>query len=89
MSKAFNSSVRPRTFQKGELVLVLRRLIISHHKISGKFTANWKCPYIIENVYKGGAYHLIDKNSQWLMPPINGRYLKEISQLTMDKHINT
>ncbi|PKU59743.1 hypothetical protein MA16_Dca021077 [Dendrobium catenatum] len=69
--------VRPRSFQEGELVLVLRRPIIPHRKIGGKFVSNWEGPFVIEKVYQGGAYQLIDLNGQRPMPPINGRHLKK------------
>jgi hypothetical protein len=32
---------------------------------------------IIEKVYEGGAYQLIDHEGERPMPPINGRYLKK------------
>ncbi|PKU63440.1 hypothetical protein MA16_Dca026010 [Dendrobium catenatum] len=77
MAKSFDRMVRPRTFQEGELVLVLRRPIIPHRKIGGKFVSNWEGPFVIEKVYQGGAYQLIDLNGQRPMPPINGRHLKK------------
>ncbi|PKU61773.1 hypothetical protein MA16_Dca029192 [Dendrobium catenatum] len=77
MTKSFDRMVRPRSFQEGELVLVQRRPIIPHRKIGGKFVSNWEGPFVIEKVYQGGAYQLIDLNGQRPMPPINGRYLKK------------
>ena len=77
MSRVFDHKVRPRTFQEGELVLVLRRPIIPNKRICGKFEPNWEGPFIIEKVYQGGAYQLIDSNGERPMPPINGRYLKK------------
>lgn len=37
MVKSFDRMVRPRAFQEGELVLVLRRPIIPHRRMGGKF----------------------------------------------------
>ncbi|XP_028099511.1 uncharacterized protein LOC114299041 [Camellia sinensis] len=37
LSRAFNKKVRPRSFQVGELVLVVRRPIITTHRTSNKF----------------------------------------------------
>jgi len=76
MTRAYNKMVRPRTFQEGELVLVLKRPIIGRHT-GPKFSANWEGPYIIERVFEGGAYLLIDNQGNRVMPPVNGRYLKK------------
>ena len=46
--------------------------------MKGKFETKWKGPYIIEQVYDGGAYQLIDSHGVRPMPPINVRFLKEI-----------
>ncbi|XP_020681907.1 uncharacterized protein LOC110099160 [Dendrobium catenatum] len=77
IANSFDRMVRPRSFQEGKLVMVLRRPIIPHQKISGKFVSNWEDPFVIEKVYLGGVYQLIDLNGQRLMPPINGRYLNK------------
>ncbi|CAM8987939.1 unnamed protein product [Rhodiola kirilowii] len=37
LSRAFNKKVRPRSFQKGDLVLAVRRPIITSHKMGSKF----------------------------------------------------
>ena len=37
ISKAFNKKVKERVFQKGDLVLVVRRPMVMTHKIKGKF----------------------------------------------------
>jgi hypothetical protein len=50
--------------------------IIGRH-IGPKFSPNWEGPYIIEKVYGGGAYQLIDHEDERHMPPVNGRYLKK------------
>lgn len=75
MARSYDRLARVRTFHEGELVLVLRRPILGRH-VGPKFTPNWEGPYVIKNVYEGGAYQLIDKNGEKPMPPINGRYLK-------------
>ncbi|KAJ4746577.1 hypothetical protein LUZ62_080982 [Rhynchospora pubera] len=76
MTRAYNKLTRPRTFQEGELVLVLRRPILGRHH-GPKFSPNWEGPYIIDRVYEGGAYLLIDKDGNHPMTPISGRYLKK------------
>jgi hypothetical protein len=76
MARAYDKMARVRAFQQGELVLVLKRPIIGRH-IGPKFSQNWEGPYVIEKVYEGGAYQLIDHEGERPMPPINGRYLKK------------
>ncbi|XP_028552068.1 uncharacterized protein LOC114579981 [Dendrobium catenatum] len=77
MTKSFDRMVRPRAFQEEELILVLRRPIITHRRIGGKFVSNWEGPFVIEKLFQGEAYQLIDLEGQRPMPPINGRYLKK------------
>lgn len=68
--------MRPRTFRKGELVLVLKRPITGRH-VGPKFSSNWEGPYVIEQAFEGGAYQLVDHQGVKFIPPINGRYLKK------------
>ncbi|KAM2170710.1 hypothetical protein ACFX1R_035878 [Malus domestica] len=75
LSKAFNKKVRPRSFQTGDLVLTLRRLIITTHKTKSKFTSKWDGPYIIQEIYTNGAY-LITAEDDLNIGLINGRFLK-------------
>ena len=51
LSKAFNKKVRPRSFQIGDLVLALRRPIITTHKTKSKFTSKWDGPYEIQEQF--------------------------------------
>ena len=76
MSRAYNKLVRNRAFEVGDLVLVLRRPTIISHKHKRKFEPIWEGPYIIEIIYEGGAYQLVDFEGERPMPPINGRHLK-------------
>jgi hypothetical protein len=81
MVRAYDKLVKQRVFRKGfrkgELVLVLRRPIVVTHRTKGKFEPKWQGPFVIEQVYDGGAYQLIDYQGLHPMPPINGRYLKK------------
>ncbi|KAJ4748823.1 RNA-directed DNA polymerase [Rhynchospora pubera] len=76
MTRAYEKLSRPRTFKKGELVLVLRRPILGRHH-GPKFAPNWEGPYVIEQAYEGGAYLLADSNGKHPVSSINGRYLKK------------
>ncbi|KAM1510407.1 hypothetical protein ACFX10_019464 [Malus domestica] len=75
LSKAFNNKIRPRSFQTRDLVLALRRLIITTHKTKNKFTSMWDGPYIIQKVYTNGAYLIMAKGGLKI-DPINCRFLK-------------
>ena len=77
ISKAFNKKVKQRTFQKGDLVLTVRRPMIMTHKAKGKFQPKWEGPFVVESVYSNGAYRLITPDSDTFMMPINGRFLKK------------
>ncbi|XP_074293171.1 uncharacterized protein LOC141620118 [Silene latifolia] len=50
LSRALNKTVRPRSFQVGDLVLAVRRPIITSHKPVGKFTSKWDGPYVVQEV---------------------------------------
>jgi hypothetical protein len=77
MVRVYDKLVKQRVFRKGELVLVLRRPIVITHKMRGKFEPKWEGPFIIEQVYDGGTYQLVDHQGLHPMPPVNGRYLKK------------
>ena len=77
IARAYNKMARIRTFEKGEMVWVLRRPIITNKHAGGKFKPNWEGPYIIVIVYEGGAYQLVDADGRRPMPPINARFLKK------------
>jgi hypothetical protein len=77
MVRAYDKLVKPRVFRKGELVLVLRRPIVVTGKAKGKLEPRWEGPFIIEQVYDGGAYQLINQEGERPMLPINGRFLKK------------
>jgi len=57
-SRRYNMKVRPRTFQKGDLVWKMRS---DARRNEGKFSSNWEGPFRVRKVAKGGAYHL-----EWL-----------------------
>jgi len=77
MVRAYDKLVKQRVFRKGELVLVLRRPIVVTHRTKEKFEPKWEGSFVIEQVYDGGAYQLIDDHGLRPMPPINGRHLKK------------
>lgn len=60
ITRAFNKRVRLRSFQVGDKVLAVRKPIVITRKTGHKFTPKWDGPYIVQEVYSGGAYKLID-----------------------------
>ncbi|KAA0063076.1 uncharacterized protein E6C27_scaffold468G001940 [Cucumis melo var. makuwa] len=76
MSKAFDKQVRPRSFQVGDLVLAVRRPIITTRHTGNKFTPKWDGPYIAKEVFTNGAYKIIDQDGLRI-GPINGKFLKK------------
>jgi hypothetical protein len=71
----YDSSICPRIFSEGDLVLVY-----DHDKDPlgvRKFKPMWFGPFIIKEVLKKGAYHLVDFEGNALAEPRNGIYLKK------------
>ena len=68
LSSTFNKRVKPRSFQVGELVLAVRRPIITTHHTGNKFTSEWDGPYVVQEVYTNGAYKLIDNDGVRIGP---------------------
>nr|XP_019070256.1 uncharacterized protein K02A2.6-like [Solanum lycopersicum] len=58
MARAYNKKVRPRHFEEGQLVL---RGILPHHaETKGKFSPNWRGPFVVKRVLPNGTLHLAD-----------------------------
>ena len=64
-------------FQKGDLVLSVRRPMVMTHKMKEKFQLKWERPFVVESVYSNRAYRLITLDDDKLMMPINDRFLKK------------
>ncbi|XP_047263737.1 uncharacterized protein LOC124896244 [Capsicum annuum] len=62
LARAFYKRVRPRSFQVGDLVLVVRRPIILNKRIGDKFTSRWDGPYVVKEVYSSVAYKIVDQD---------------------------
>nr|CAD1837640.1 unnamed protein product [Ananas comosus var. bracteatus] len=77
MSNAYNRMVKERVYKQGDLVLVIPRNFMSKQHSKGKFQPKWEGPYVIERVYEGGAYQLVDQDGKRPLPPISGRFLKK------------
>ena len=53
MTRAFGKRVKPRKFQKGDLVLKVLKGLINYPR--GKFRPSWSGPYIIRDLTREGA----------------------------------
>ncbi|XP_027772677.1 uncharacterized protein K02A2.6-like [Solanum pennellii] len=58
MARAYNKKVRPRHFEEGQLVL--RRILPHHAETKGKFSPNWRGPFVVKRVLPNGALYLAD-----------------------------
>ncbi|KAL0361064.1 UNVERIFIED_CONTAM: hypothetical protein Sradi_3790900 [Sesamum radiatum] len=76
LSKAFNKKVHSRSFQIGDLVLAMRRPIITTHQRGNKFLLKWDGSYIVKEVYTNGAYKLIAEDGLRI-DPINGKFFNQ------------
>ena len=71
----FDQMVNPRSFIKGDLVLLYDQ---AHDKLgASKFKPMWHGPYIVRRVLQKGAYELIDYEGNPLDKPRNRLYLKK------------
>jgi hypothetical protein len=71
----YDRSIHPQIFSEGDLVLVYDQ--DKDPLGAGKFKPMWFGPFIIKEVLKKGAYHLVDFGGNALAEPRNGLYLKK------------
>jgi hypothetical protein len=71
----YDTSVHPRIFFEGDLVLVYDQ--DKDPLGAGKFKPMWFGPFIIKEVLKKGTYCLVDFEGNALEEPRNGLYLKK------------
>jgi hypothetical protein len=71
----YDRYVHPRIFFEGDLVLVYDQ--DKDPRGAGKFKPMWFEPFIIKEVLKKGAYHLVDFEGNDLAEPRNGLHLKK------------
>ena len=69
MTRAFRKKVKPRKFQKGDLVLKVLRGLIGDPK--GKFRSTWSGPYVIQDLTREGAAWLTDLDRNQFTEPVN------------------
>jgi len=74
MARAYNKKVRPRRFEEGQLVL--RRILPHQAEVKGKFSPNWKGPFIVKKVLSNGALYLADIEGKMTEMVINADAVK-------------
>ena len=74
MTHGFRKKVRPRKFQKGDLVLKVLRGLINDPR--GKFRPNWSEPYVMRDLTQEGAAWLTDLDRNRFIEPVNVDQLK-------------
>ena len=75
LRKAFNKKVRTIDLKLGDLVLKEIRTLVQD--ANGKFKQNWVRPYIIKQIYSGGAVRLMDLDANPFTEPTNMDQLKK------------
>ncbi|RVW20123.1 hypothetical protein CK203_116670 [Vitis vinifera] len=75
MTRAFRKRVKPRKFQRGDLVLKVLRGLISDPR--GKFRPSWSGPYVIRDLTREGAAWLTDLDGNQFIEPVNVDQLKK------------
>jgi hypothetical protein len=71
----YDRSVHPWIFSEGNLVLVYDQ--DNDPLGERKFKPMWFGPFIVKEVLKKGAYHLVEFEGNVLAEPRNGIYLKK------------
>ena len=75
MTRAFRKRVKPRKFQKCDLVLKVLRGLINDPR--GKFRRSWSEPYVIRDLTQEGAAWLTDLDENQFTKPVNVDQLKK------------
>ncbi|PKI45181.1 hypothetical protein CRG98_034432 [Punica granatum] len=75
MARAFNKKVRPCEFSPGDLVL--RKVLHVAPDSRGKFAYKYDGPFIVKEVFDGGAIILNDMDRNENVLPVNADALKK------------
>ena len=69
MIKTFNKKVRCQVYQVGDLVI--KRIILPKGDPRGKWTPTYEGPFMIKNIFSGGAMILTIMDGDDLPHPVN------------------
>ena len=79
MAKHYNSHVRHKDFQVGDLIL--RKVMgAARDPTQGKLSPNWEGPYRVMSWQRKGTYHLEMLDEQKLPHPWNTKHLRKYYQ---------
>lgn len=77
MIRGYNSKVREKGFQVGDMLL--RRVTLNTRNLAdGKLGPNWEGPYIVNEIQKNGTYVLIKHEGKKVPRPWNAENLLPI-----------
>ena len=74
MIKAFNKKVRRQVYQVRDLVI--KRIILPQSDPRGKWTPTYEGPFVIKNIFYGGAMILTTMDGDDLLHPANADIVK-------------
>ena len=74
MINAFNKKVRHQVYQVGDLVI--KRIILPQSDPRGKWTPTYEGPFVIKNIFSGGAMILTTMDGHDLRHPANADIVK-------------
>ena len=77
MAKAYEQTVHPRIFAKGQLILRVVEHVRKNIPGPSKFASKWEGPYIIKEAHYSGYYYLAKEDETSLVDPINKKWLKQ------------
>ena len=75
MMRAHDKKIQPRQFQEGELVL--KRISQNRQDPHGKWSPNWKGPYVVKKAFSEGALILSKMDGKEFSSPINADIVKK------------
>ena len=79
MVKFYNSRVKHRSFQPGDLVLK-KVILATKDSCEGKLGPNWEGPYLVTEVVRLGTYRIQNFEGKVLLHPWNVKHLKRYYQ---------
>ncbi|RDX63820.1 hypothetical protein CR513_57700, partial [Mucuna pruriens] len=71
VKNAFDKTVRPHVFRKGDMVL--KKILPNVKDQRGKWAPNYEGPYVVKHAFSGGALILTDSEGRDLKHPVNER----------------
>jgi len=66
-----------RSFDVGDLVLIIRRPIVINRKTQEKFASKWEGPYVVTKIFPNWAYDLSNHDRQVVYACVNGKFVKK------------